>query len=902
MSAALVSCSSDTSDSVAPQPDAVVLDATGDANVDADTSAPPDTGRPDSDAETDLTPESDTGDVANDVETPDAVDASEDSGTDECSDALRCASGFTCQSGQCVSLACEVTDPPSCQDSATVRRCFGGTLRAVPCIAGSECVDGPDGGACTLPPCDANAIGCADGFTAFICDGQGDERFLLPCNNDQFCQDGVCQSQVCTPSEATCAGSVSVACSASGDELTTEDCIADCPAGLFCSCLAGRCRADVCSPSSSRCEGNVRVICSADGQAETRSSCGSDVCIDGACVPTACEASTATCFGDVLSTCSADGTQRTQRDCTESNSYCNAGACQARTCTPSSSICQDIDTRSVCDARGTGRSDADCPNGTYCDAGACVPSVCTPGQTRCSGQRLQECDRAGSGFVNRSCTEGQICQVVDSVAICAATVCQPGQRTCSSDLSEVLVCNAGQTGYDVQDCLAGQVCSAGTCISSICTNGATRCTGVNVETCVENGTRWQSSICPAGQSCQSSGGSATCGSLLCAPSSPAICRNGDVQVCNGAGTAYNTVFDCPFGCANAECTPRNVGRACATSGTCGGGFVCSNGTCVPDEYVLLPAGAYTVGTNRTDSWISALEAPEYIAQIARPVMIGNTEVTQIQWRAVLVTNPSDFVNCGNDCPVESVNFWDVLYYLNQVSAEEGVSPCYELTGCTGTPGTGCPPENTSGFCTGSYVCSSATYRPSCTGYRLPTNAEWEAAARDGLSSDYPAGNYNSALSTCTFNSLLAPYATYCGNSTVAWSGCADLSSSFGPACAGPFPVASREATGDGYYDLLGNVYEWVWDTGSTYSTLSVIDPRVLTIQSSDVGLRRGGGWWSYNVNARLTLREAQTLSRRTNLQGFRWARTVFPASCYNGVRDGGETLVDCGGTACGLCN
>ena len=132
-------------------------------------------------------------------------------------------------------------------------------------------------------------------------------------------------------------------------------------------------------------------------------------------------------------------------------------------------------------------------------------------------------------------------------------------------------------------------------------------------------------------------------------------------------------------------------------------------------------------------------------------------------------------------PVERVSWFDALAYLNARSQAEGLSPCYSLERCTRQPGGGCEDPQAESCLLG-FICQSVAWERGCTGYRLPTEAEWEAAARAG------------GLEEAQAPEPLADFAWYLSNAR-------DRSHAAGAA----------QPNGLGLYDTLGNVAEWVWD-------------------------------------------------------------------------------------------
>jgi hypothetical protein len=207
--------------------------------------------------------------------------------------------------------------------------------------------------------------------------------------------------------------------------------------------------------------------------------------------------------------------------------------------------------------------------------------------------------------------------------------------------------------------------------------------------------------------------------------------------------------------------------------------------------------------------------------------IGETEVTQGEYEAMMGTNPSDFSGCGLDCPVESVSWHMSVAFANAVSDSEGLEACYT---CSGTG------ESTS--------CSVAMSPYECEGYRLPTEADWEAAARCGEDTPY-AGS-----------TVIDHVAWYLDNSG-----------------SSPHPVATKDANSCGLYDMTGNVQEWTqdWYSATYYEVSPSSDPDGPTSGSGRVF--HSGAWDDEAYGGRVSRRGFSDPGTRAHYLGFRLVRT-----------------------------
>ncbi|MBI5187477.1 MAG: formylglycine-generating enzyme family protein [Nitrospirae bacterium] len=220
--------------------------------------------------------------------------------------------------------------------------------------------------------------------------------------------------------------------------------------------------------------------------------------------------------------------------------------------------------------------------------------------------------------------------------------------------------------------------------------------------------------------------------------------------------------------------------------------------------ILVKGGCYQMGDTFGDGYED--EKPVHEVCIA-DFYIGKYEVTQTQWFAIMGDNPSEFNGCDN-CPVENVSWVDVQDFINKLNN----SP---LT------------KGDRGL------------------YRLPTEAEWEYAARSGGKKEKYAGS----------NSI----------GSVGWSGC----------YAKTHPVGQKKPNGLGLYDMSGNVWEWVQDyyDKNYYKNSPRNNPSGPNSGYERKGVVRGGSG-SYPIHSSRSAKRQwyHHFTRRSDV-GFRCART-----------------------------
>lgn len=265
---------------------------------------------------------------------------------------------------------------------------------------------------------------------------------------------------------------------------------------------------------------------------------------------------------------------------------------------------------------------------------------------------------------------------------------------------------------------------------------------------------------------------------------------------------------------------------------------------VPDGMVFIPAGSFWMGSPDTELGRESDETLHYV-EITKGFYMDSTEVTQKSFNDLMGYNPSGFSSCGDDCPVEQVSWHEALAYANERSKEEELEECFD---CTGTA-----PD---------FTCSlKAQYDTpqDCMGYRLPTESEWEYAARAGTSTAFYNGDITET--DCSLDANLDAIGWYCGNyeSTT-------------------HPVGGKLANSFGLFDMSGNVWEWNWDLYGDYPTGTQGSPDVdpagpeTSPYPYPYVVARGGGFVKGAANCRSARRIAGFKGRRDFYLGFRLSR------------------------------
>ena len=222
---------------------------------------------------------------------------------------------------------------------------------------------------------------------------------------------------------------------------------------------------------------------------------------------------------------------------------------------------------------------------------------------------------------------------------------------------------------------------------------------------------------------------------------------------------------------------------------------------IAEGFVFVKGGCFHMGDNLGIGYGNEQPVHEVCLN---DYYLGKKEVTQSQWEALMGSNPSSFKNCGSNCAVENVSWNDTQDFIKRLNDRTGKN------------------------------------------YRLPTEAEWEYAARSGRNNEKYAGT--------SIDKELGDYAWYFANSG-----------------SRPHPVGEKKPNIIGLYDMTGNLWEWCQDWyGDQYYSESLKNNPQGPIKGSSRVLR-GGSWSTQPESVRNTVRGRLTPTYRNNDNGFRLA-------------------------------
>ena len=257
-------------------------------------------------------------------------------------------------------------------------------------------------------------------------------------------------------------------------------------------------------------------------------------------------------------------------------------------------------------------------------------------------------------------------------------------------------------------------------------------------------------------------------------------------------------------------------------------------------FVKVPAASIT----GTETWTPSSETfvSGRALEIASFYMCDH-EVTQTEFETVMGTNPSTATADGTAAnnPVNYVNWYAAIAYCNKLSVKEGLTPCYTITGITDTDWENL--EYSSIPTSKNSTWNATTCDFTANGYRLPTEAEWEWAARGGENYTYAGSN------------TIDDVAWYTGNTKD----------------SGTKEIKTKNANTYGLYDMSGNVWEWTWDW---YGSISSSTDATGSASGSCRVLRGGSGCGSAANLCTVSFRSDFYPHTRNGSDGFRVVRNI----------------------------
>ncbi len=264
----------------------------------------------------------------------------------------------------------------------------------------------------------------------------------------------------------------------------------------------------------------------------------------------------------------------------------------------------------------------------------------------------------------------------------------------------------------------------------------------------------------------------------------------------------------------------------------------------PSGYTMIRVspGSFIMGSPEAEAGRNQDER-RHDVRITRAFWLGEREVPQALWTAVMGSSPfkaeyKEVALVGPTLPAQGVSWLDAVRFCNALSQKDGLEEAYSVNG------------------------AEVAWNPSARGYRLPTEAEWEYAARAGTDRAYTGARGSGGL--CSVANVADATAR---RKWPDWTGAVPCNDGF----LGPAPVGSLRPNAWGLFDMSGNVSEWVWDRYGPYAEGAVDDP--VGPATGGFHLARGGSWADNGTFNRIAHRKRHPAEFKDAFTGIRLARS-----------------------------
>lgn len=290
--------------------------------------------------------------------------------------------------------------------------------------------------------------------------------------------------------------------------------------------------------------------------------------------------------------------------------------------------------------------------------------------------------------------------------------------------------------------------------------------------------------------------------------------------------------------------PGTVGGYIITCDVSDGEDTATDSLGITTYQIVIPGAMVSVAGGTFTMIDPSKQTPDTVTVTVSDFTIGKYEVTQKEWEDVLGSNPAEYdptnnIGVGDNNPVFHVGWFDILVFCNEKSLAESLTPCYSINGSTDPDTWGVRPEYSDSPTFAAWNAVICDF--DATGYRMPTEAEWEFAARGGI--NWTDGYIYSGSDT------IDEIAWYQENSG------SELHS-----------IGTKLPNQLGIYDMTGNLYEYCWDWYAPY-TDNATDPT--GAPTGDMRIVRGGSWMSIPANCVVNGRYREYPNSNYDYNGFR---------------------------------